>query len=278
MNASDIWIPVAITIFVWWFSTGAILILVRLPRHLHSLLLLACTLPAGLAVWGIIDSADNLTTAGVYCGFMCSLLIWGWHEASFLMGKITGPRPFACPDGATSWRRFGYATATLIYHEIALFATLLGLVALTWNAPNQIGVAIFAVLFALRLSAKFNIFLGVPNLTDEFFPAHLQHLKSYLPKRRMNALMPISLLCGAGFIIFTWQQLNDAGSDPARATALVIILTLTCLGVLEHLFMITPLPDAALWRWAVPTRQTPKVDDTVDTPNKVNDLKKAENA
>ena len=270
MTWSDVWPPVAITIFAWWFSTGLILLLVRLPRGWYTALLVAFGVPTGLAIWGLLGSSDNQTSAGAYCGFLCALVIWGWHEASFLMGKITGPRPHPCPPHARGLKRFGYATATLIYHEVALFVTLIALAALTWNASNQIGVMTFGLLFAMRLSAKFNIFLGVPNLTDEFFPPHLEHLKSYLPKRTMNPLMPLSLIASMILVVVLWRGL-DATQTP---TAALVLITLTCLGMLEHFFMITPLPDAALWRWAVRA----KAVHSVGAHNTTSEKQKPENA
>jgi putative photosynthetic complex assembly protein 2 len=270
MTWSEAWPPVAITVFTWWFSTGLILLLVRLPRHWHMGLLLACALPTSLSIWGLIASADNQSSAGIYCGFLCTLVIWGWHETSFLMGKITGPRPAPCPQGVKGWRRFGYATATLIYHEVALFATLLAIMALTWDSPNQISALVFGLLFALRLSAKFNIFLGVPNLTEEFFPPHLEHLKSYLPKRSMNVLMPLSIFACILLIVIMWRALPTTNLP----TGLLILITLTGLGMLEHLFMITPLPDATLWRWALPTKKA-NVDHQ---PTPVGDVEKPGNA
>jgi putative photosynthetic complex assembly protein 2 len=223
-----------------------------------------------VSLWGLLASADNQTPAGIYCGFVCTLVIWGWHEASFLMGKITGPRPKPCPEGAKGWARFIYATATLIYHEVALFVTLLALIALTWGAPNQISTLVFGLLFVMRLSAKFNIFFGVPNLTDEFFPPHLEHLKSYLPKRSMNMLMPVSLFACMALIVMMTRAL-EATTTPV---GLLILITLTALGMLEHFFMITPLPDATLWRWAVPAKKANVVDHQVP----LGDAKKPENA
>jgi putative photosynthetic complex assembly protein 2 len=278
MTGAEPWVPVAITIFAWWFSTGIILLLVRLPRVWHGPMLLVCTIPALFAVWGLLASADNTTLAGVYCGFFCALMIWGWHEASFLTGIITGPRPKACPEGVRGLARFGYATATLIYHEIALFLTWLALVALSWNASNQIALMTFSLLFAMRLSAKFNIFLGVPNLTEEFFPLHLEHLKSYLPKRPMNALMPLSLLISGALAVWLWQQIAGARDDAGALATILIILSLTCLGILEHIFMITPLPDAVLWRWAVPVAAGTKTPELNVIGEKGREMKKPENA
>lgn len=253
MTLASPWVGVGITVFAWWLSTGLILILVRLPRRTHLPVLIGFGGFALGAVWGLIASADNTTPLGVYCGFFCALIIWGWHEASFLMGYITGPRPAPCPPDAKGLVRFGYATATLIYHEIALFLTLIGIAAATWTAANQIALWTFTILFVMRLSSKFNIFLGVPNLTEEFFPAHLEHLKSYLPKRSMNALMPFSVLGCMALGVWVWAKLVQASPD--TSLALTIAMTLIGLGLLEHLFMITPLPDAALWRWAAPVRK-----------------------
>ena len=40
------------------------------------------------------------------------------------------------------------------------------MVALTWGGANQVGTWTFLVLWVMRLSAKLNVFLGVPNLTE----------------------------------------------------------------------------------------------------------------
>ena len=67
------------------------------------------------------------------------------------------------------------------------------LVLLTWGAPNQIGVWTFVILWLMRLSAKLNVYLGVPNLTEEFLPDDLAYLKSYFANAPMNLLFPISV-------------------------------------------------------------------------------------
>ena len=278
MSGLQIWLPVLSTVFTWWFSTGLILLLVRLPKAWYPLLLLGYGGIACVAGLGLFSSATQQTPATTYCAFLCALLIWGWHEASFLMGIITGPRPFACPENVSGWRRFGYATATLIYHEIALFLTLLIIAALSWQSPNQTGLWVFSLLFAMRLSAKFNIFLGVPNLTEEFFPTHLEHLKSYLPKRSMNWLMPISLIASMILIFSLGRDLIDVRQTQGDVTALAILTTLAVLGMLEHIFMITPLPDAALWRWAVPVRASQSIATSSSEHEPRPVLKKPENA
>ncbi len=258
MDLATLAVPIISTVFAWWFSTGIILLLVRLPPKDYGTALSLFALVLALAIGGVIVTADKDTSSAAYFGAGCALFIWGWHEASFLMGKITGPRPAACPADAKGWTRFKYATLTVIHHEIAIFLTLLALIGLTWGQPNPVAAWTFGILFAMRISAKLNIFLGVPNLTDEFFPAHLEHLKSYLPKRSMNALMPVSVI--GSLILCAWlmTRADHAAEGSAMATGFVLLFTLTALALLEHFFMVLPVQDAALWRWASPSKGTKK--------------------
>ena len=250
--------PILAALFAWWFSTGAILWLVRRPRRTHGPMLAVSAIGAVAAVAALAASAHDTSAGGAYAAFVSALAVWGWHEASFLMGAITGPRPAACPPGATGWRRFKYATLTLIHHEIFVALTAVALVAMTWGAPNQIGPLTFLVLLAMRLSAKLNIFLGVPNLTDEFFPDHLAHLKSYLPKRAMNALFPWSVIAGALLTAYLFAEAHNSAPASGEQTGFLLLGTLAALALLEHLFMVLPVQDAVLWRWAAPSRAEPQ--------------------
>jgi putative photosynthetic complex assembly protein 2 len=243
MTLADLAPPVLAAAFAWWFSTGAILMLVRSPRAQHGWLLAS---GAMLAMGGAVASAHDSGALASYAGFLCALCVWGWHEASFLMGVVTGPRPLPCPPGATGWARFKYATLAVLHHEIALALTALAFVALTWGAPNQTATATFLVLFVLRLSAKLNLFLGVPRYAEEFFPAHLAHLKSYLPRRPMNVLLPFSLLGAGALAAWLLHRALETGS-----AGFALVFALTALGLIEHVFMIAPVSETALWRWAV---------------------------
>ncbi len=240
------------TVFLWWFSTGAILWLDRLPRRTYRWSLIAATAVALASLYGLWISRGDATPAGALCAFSCAVGVWAWHEVSFLMGLITGPRTSRCPPEAKGWRRFVLASATLIYHEAALFLTALALMVLVWGSPNEVGGWTFAILLACRLSAKLNIFLGVPNFTEEFFPDHLRYLTSYLRKSPTNALFPVSISAGAALAgTQAWSALEPSASLFAIAGA-ALLFSLTALALLEHAFMVLPLPDAALWRWAVP--------------------------
>jgi putative photosynthetic complex assembly protein 2 len=202
------------------------------------------------ACYGLVQTAQDTSPTGAYISFLSALAVWGWLEMSFLMGFITGPRRTGCPADAAGWRRFQLAVQALLYHELAILAAAGLLVLLTWHAPNQTGTLAFLILAAMRISAKLNIFLGVPNLTDEFLPARLAYLKSYFRTRAWNWLFPVSILGSTGVAIILARRALAADSSDAVGSAL--LFTLVALAILEHFFMIMPLPDAALWRWAVP--------------------------
>jgi putative photosynthetic complex assembly protein 2 len=111
---------------------------------------------------------------------------------------------------------------------------------------NIVGLGTLLVLWALRSSAKLNLFLGVRNLGEGFLPAHLAHLLDHLHRRPMNALLPFSLLLGT----LLAARLADralAATLPVEATGYTLLATLAALGVLEHLLMVLPVAPESLW-------------------------------
>jgi putative photosynthetic complex assembly protein 2 len=252
MPLASIGSAVLYTVFLWWFSTGAILWLDRLPRSTYRWSLLGASLATMAAIYGLISSLHVTTPAGAICAFSCALGLWGWHELSFLTGFIAGPRREPCPPGATGRRRFVLATATVIHHELALVATAVALTLAALGQPNQIGCWTFDILLAARLSAKLNLFLGVPNFSDAFFPDHLRYLTSYLRKGPISPLFPLSIVGGAAVLVATGRALMAPEAGAFEATGYSLIAALTALALIEHGFMVVPLPDTALWRWAMP--------------------------
>ena len=244
---------VVFTIACWWVGTGAILWLDRLPRSTYRWSLIGASIVGVASVFGLLSSRTNPSPAGAVLGFASALGVWGWHELSFLTGLITGPRTSDCPPEAKGWRRFKLATSTLIYHEVALFATAAAIVALSWGQPNKIGAWTFLILLAARLSAKLNIFLGVPNFTDAFFPDHLRYLASYLRKSPTNGLFPLSITAGCALAgAEAWLALHP-GAAAFEVIGFSLLFALTSLAVIEHAFMVLPVHDMALWRWALPS-------------------------
>src|SRR3954469_10968520 len=97
----DFGLPALFALFLWWFSTGAILWLDGLPARTYRRSMLGASLVLAGALWGLAASSAEASVAGAYCAFSCGLLAWGWQEMSFLMGYATGPVRAPCPPGVT---------------------------------------------------------------------------------------------------------------------------------------------------------------------------------
>jgi len=247
--------PIAYVLFAWWFSTGVILYLVGLPRATHKWTMAATTLMLAIALAAIAHSAQDAGHAAAYVGFTGALAVWAWQEVAFLLGYVTGPRRQPCPAQARGWRRAGLAFQTVLHHELALLLLGATLVALTWHQPNRGALAAFAILWCMRQSAKLNFFLGVRNLNDHFLPTHLAYMHSYFRRRRMNGLFPLSVIAATVATIAAWQWALTGDLTAAREAAALLAATLLSLGVLEHWFMVIPLPSHALWNWGLRSRE-----------------------
>lgn len=253
--------PVLVAIAVWWFSTGLVFSLVA--RGSRSSSSSGSTQPSMTgttvvtlgAVAGLLLTRADASVAGVYVAFTCALVIWGWHEMSFLFGHVTGPRQGSCPADATGWRRFRYAVAVLIHHELAIAWTLMAVSWLSWSAPNKVALYTLALLWVMRVSAKLNLFLGVPHFSDEMLPDRLSHLRSYFGRKHLNPLLPLSILGGVLLTTVLFWQAGQA--PPVAATSLALLGSMAALGTLEHLFLALPFKDAALWQWLAPGSRTP---------------------
>nr|WP_308916306.1 putative photosynthetic complex assembly protein PuhE [Jannaschia sp. LMIT008] len=241
----------AVACLAWWASTGAILALVRTAdrRGLHGAATLA-TLPVmGAGLWAFHVTAGQ--AGAVYGAFFAALAVWGWIELAFLTGVITGPNDRPARPGVPEWERFVRAWGTVAYHEMTLTAALIGLAAMAHGAPNRFGLWTFAILYAARISAKLNLYLGVRKVAVEFIPTPLRHLPSHFRVARINWLFPTSVTA-LTFATACWLERAVQAGDPAQAVGFALLATLTALALLEHWLMIVPLPDEKLWRWMLP--------------------------
>jgi putative photosynthetic complex assembly protein 2 len=248
---SDWLLPLGFTLFVWWFSTGVILYLDGLPRRTFPTTMAGATALLGLALWALVHTRDDTSVAGAYCAFTCALLVWAWQEVAFLLGMVTGPRRTACPPGAVGWRRARFALEAVLWHEGALVLLALAVLACVGSGANRVGLWTFLALWAMRQSAKLNVFLGVRNLGESFLPEHLQYLKSYFQRRPMNVLFPFSVTAGTAAAAWLLWPLLDTATSAHQATGLRLVGTLLALGALEHWLLVLPLPSEALWRWGL---------------------------
>lgn len=246
--------PILYAVFVWWFSTVAILYLDGLPRRTFAWTLAAATALGFASLGAVIKLAEVSSTIAVYASFTGGLFIWAWLEVGFYTGFLTGPRKVA-EDGTSGWRHFVHATETTIYHELVSLGAAGLLIAATWDQPNQVGCWTFMALWVMQVSAKLNVFLGVRNLNEEFLPEHLKFLKSYLTQKPMNSLFPVSVTVSTVVAVLLVDQAMQSSGTMAVASS--FLATMVVLAVLEHWLLVLPLPTAALWSWGLKTHTQP---------------------
>lgn len=260
------WLAALMVLFLWWFSTGAILWRVRVadngrPQdHINSVIIGAPLLVIGIAA--AKASLNDLSTNGIYAAFLAALALWGWIELAFLSGIITGPNRAPCPPTAKTADRFWRAVGTIAWHEALLVTVLIALGLASLNAENPFAFGTFALLFIARVSAKLNLFFGVPRINTQFLPRPLAHLASHFRIGRITAFFPlsVSLLTVASALLMERAINTD---HPGLAVGYALLTCLGLLAVLEHWFMVLPLPDEKLWRWMLPAPKTPlkKLED-----------------
>jgi putative photosynthetic complex assembly protein 2 len=254
-------LPALYALFIWWFSTGVIMYLDGLPRKTFKWSILGASVLMVFSLWGVYASRNDASVEGAYCAFSCGLLAWGWQEISFYMGFVTGTRKDPCPEGCSGWKHFGHAIQTSLWHELAIIASGIVIVALTWGSRNQIGMWTFMVLWWMHQSAKLNVFLGVRNLNEEFLPEHLQFLKSFLTKKPMNLLFPLSITISTVILVKLVEAAAHAHGSRFDAAGFCFLAMLMGLAILEHWLLMLPLPAAALWGWSLKSRKAAKPFD-----------------
>lgn len=251
---TEVLAPALYALFLWWFGTGAVLLLDRLSRSTRQMTMVLATLATLAALVAIDATSDERSLPAALCAFTSTIIVWGWHELSFMSGLLTGPRKSPCPEGATGWRRFVFAAQTLIHHELAIAATGAAFALWLWDAANPVALMTYVILWAMRISAKLNLFLGAPNVAEEFLPDDLDYLTTYFSRRPINPLFPVSVTVGT--LASAWCFAAAAAPlDGGFATEVYALGgMLIALGTLEHWFLVLPFRDAALWRWYMDTR------------------------
>lgn len=249
------WTAALVALFLWWFSTGAILLVVRRADrsgpHAHS----------GAVIWGLAFlvlglvafrvSTNGAGLASSYLGFVSAILVWGWIELAFLTGTIAGPNRAKCPAHLAEWDRFLRAWGTVAYHEILLLIGLTIFILGSGGEALAVGAWTYGILYFARISAKLNLYLGVPRINTEFMPSTLSHLPSHFRIRQLNWAFPISIT-GLSFATACFAERLYSAANPAETVGFALLTAISALALLEHWLMILPLPDAKLWRWMLP--------------------------
>lgn len=242
----------------WWFSTGLVLWLVHRSERHHRFIFAVATVLMLCSFVLVTRVAEQLSPAAAVLAFCLALLLWGWLEMSYLMWFVTGPHNEACPEDVGVLGRLGRGLGTSLWHELVLLAMVSLLYALSVGKPNQITLWAFSVLWLMRWSAKLNLVLGVRNYNREWLPMHLAYLDSYIPRRPFNMLFPLSLALGSA-LTYVLLHTSYMATDLSVVVGLTLVGMLAALGTLEHLFLMLPLGDSALWHWAAPVAEKDRV-------------------
>jgi len=251
-------LPLLYVLLLWWFSTGVVLYLDGLPRRTHRWSLLGATAVALLALFGLTLGSREVSVIGAFVAFTGAVLVWGWLELSFLTGIVTGPRKHSCAQSCAGWRHFLHAVEAILYHELALIGGAALIAVATWDRPNQVGIWTFLILWGMRASAKLNLFLGVRNLSEDFLPEQLQYLKSFFSRKPMNLLFPVSATVSTVIGTLLLQVALADDTTAFEVAAFTLLATLMGLAVLEHWFLVLPVPANELWRWGLRSRTMDK--------------------
>jgi putative photosynthetic complex assembly protein 2 len=252
------WIAALAALFLWWFATGILLWRVHAAdrggpdSHVWSVIL-SLPLFAG-GVLGVNATLADPSPQGAWFAFLSALAIWGWVELAFLSGIITGPNTRVCPVGLDGRARFLAAFRTVAWHETVLVTVLVLLTYATWGAANPFALWTFALLFFARVSAKLNLYLGVPYINTAFLPSPLAHLASYFRPGPVSGFFPASvtlLALAVGCFLERLWRAHQAG-DMGDIIGFTLLSMLSALALLEHWFMVWRVQDDKLWRWMIP--------------------------
>jgi putative photosynthetic complex assembly protein 2 len=248
-----------VALFSWWLGTGAILWLVRLPAHRFRRSMFALTVLTLLSLLVTAWSMRQSSMAADYAGFISVIVMWGWHEMAFLSGWITGPRRIAQEPGVRGWQRFSQAVQALLHHELGLLLNVALLCWLQRGQPNHVALCTFALLWCMRVSAKLNLFFGVPHVGDQYLPLHFAYLASYFRRAPVTGCFFLTMGLSAGTWI--WLVAEAQRSAAELSTGWVLLASLLGLAIVEHVLMVFALPLQRLWGWALRQRQQLQTQD-----------------
>jgi len=238
-----------LVIALWWSTTGAIFLLGRLPARTFRTSIGITSALLCVALCAIGWSTTAASTTGACVAFCAAIIVWAWLETTFLLGWITGPRRVGSEPGAGRWRHFTQAFATVLYHELATILAVALAAALSWRAANTTALWTLLLLWGMRLSAKLNLHLGVPNVGATMLPAQLRYLAGYFRQGRVSALYPLSLIGCTVLCVVLVHAAWLAPEDSFQFAGLTLLATLALLGLFEHVMLALPVPADTFWAW-----------------------------
>jgi len=137
----------------------------------------------------------------------------------------------------------------ILHHELALIANFGLLLAMQSGQPNHLAVCTFALLWCMRVSAKFNLYFGVPRTGADYLPQHLKYLASYFIEKPVGLWFAFST--GLACCMWVWMLVQAQAPSQSITTGWVLLASLLGLAIVEHALMILPVPLERVWAWAL---------------------------
>jgi putative photosynthetic complex assembly protein 2 len=203
----------------------------------------------GLSLWTASISMRSHSVLNAYIGFVSVIAMWSWHEMAFLTGWLTGPRRVVLDEGLNFQQRFVQSVQVLLHHELALVLNFGLLLVLQQGQPNHMALCTFALLWCMRLSAKLNLFFGVPFVGEQYLPVHLRYIGSYFKKAPITWCFYLTM--GVSCLTWGWMVWEVQSGLVLVNAAWVLLSSLLGLAIIEHLLMVFALPLQKLWGWAM---------------------------
>jgi putative photosynthetic complex assembly protein 2 len=241
--------PILYALALWWASTGAIILLYRLPRRTYALSFGAATLVLLACLFGLYAARDDTSLLGAYLAFTCGTLVWGWQLTGFYMGFVVGPPLEPAGAGYGERVRFTRAVRASLHHELAALAGVPLTFALVWGGSNQLGAWVYLMLWLMHLAAKLNVFFGARNFNEALLPEHLRFLGEFFRQRPMNLFFPVSVTLAIAATALVFRRALDPDATEFGAIGGVFIGFLALLGLLEIWLLMVP-PAGEAWESA----------------------------
>ncbi|MEZ4638187.1 MAG: DUF3623 family protein [Caldilineaceae bacterium] len=192
-------VPLLFVLFLWWFSSGLIMMLYGRSQRTIRWGFGAATVLAILSIGGLVATRHSQDPFSVYLAFACGTVLWGWLIASYYLGFITGPIPSLSANDPKvqrwsqlrGWSRFFTALRTCLYHEVASLAVILLVAVLTWSYPNRWGLWTLLSLLIMH-SSWLNVFSGRAELPWSSCRPICAIWGALLVRRNINWLFPFS--------------------------------------------------------------------------------------
>jgi putative photosynthetic complex assembly protein 2 len=257
-------LPIAYTLFLWWFTTGIIMAIYKRSQRLMRISFGVATVILCAALIGVYITRNQATVSAVYIAVTCGVLVWGWQVASYYLGIVTGPghtdadyylnSPIK-PQERNLKDRFRLALHFTLYHELVVIGFGIILAGLTLPYSNRWGLWIYLTLWLMHSSAKLNVFLGVRNFQVDVLPKQLRYLESVLTTRTSNSLFPFTIILSTSIGLAVMYQGIAPSTLSAQRVGFLFVGTMITLGVIEHWMLVLPLPSTLVGFNIIPTPQ-----------------------